>query len=61
MIMVEPVTLSHCLHALVPMMYAGIMSSGIAYTLQIIGQKYAEPVSAALAMSLEAVFAALLG
>lgn len=61
MLIFEPVTLANWLHALVPMMYAGIMSSGIAYTLQIIGQKYAEPVSAALAMSLEAVFASLLG
>ena len=41
--------------------YAGIFSCGIAYTLQIIGQKYAEPVLAAIIMSLESVFAALSG
>ena len=39
----------------------GIVSSGIAYTLQIVGQKYAEPAIASLSMSLESVFAALGG
>lgn len=42
-------------------LYLGIMSSGIAYTLQIIGQRYAEPSVASLSMSLESVFAALGG
>ena len=42
-------------------LYLGIMSSGVAYTLQIIGQKYAEPAIASVAMSLESVFAALGG
>ena len=41
--------------------YAGFMSSGIAYTLQMIGQKYTNPVIASLILSLEAVFAALSG
>ena len=41
--------------------YAGFMSSGIAYTLQMIGQKYTNPVVASLTLSLEAVFAALSG
>lgn len=44
-----------------PIIYAGIFSSGIAYTLQMVGQKYAEPVVATIVMSLEAVFAALSG
>ena len=44
-----------------PICYAGILSSGIAYTLQMVGQKYAEPVVATIVMSLEAVFAALSG
>ncbi len=43
------------------MLYAGILSSGIAYTLQMVGQKFAEPVVATIVMSLEAVFAALSG
>lgn len=41
--------------------YAGIMSCGVAYTLQIIGQKYADPTSASIIMSLESVFSALAG
>lgn len=41
--------------------YAGVMSSGIAFTLQIIGQKYAEPAVASIVMSLESVFAGLGG
>ena len=42
-------------------LYLGLVSSGIAYTLQIIGQKFAEPTVASLTMSLESVFAALGG
>ena len=41
--------------------YLGIMSSGVAYTLQIVGQRYAEPAVASISMSLESVFAALGG
>ncbi len=47
--------------ALLPIAYAGIMSMGIAYSLQIIGQKDVEPTAASLLMSLESVFAALSG
>ena len=39
--------------------YSGIMSCGVAYTLQIVGQKYTDPTSASILMSLESVFAAL--
>ena len=39
--------------------YAGIMSSGVAYTFQIVGQKYTDPTSASILMSLESVFATL--
>ncbi len=45
----------------VPILYSGIMSCGVAYTLQIIGQKFAEPTVASLVMSMESVFAALAG
>lgn len=41
--------------------YAGIMSSGVAYTLQIIGQKHVSSVIASMLMSLESVFAMLSG
>lgn len=44
-----------------PLLYAGGLSSGVAYTLQIVGQKYTEPTTAPLIMSLESVFAALAG
>lgn len=44
-----------------PVCYAGILSSGVAYTLQMVGQKYAEPVVATIVMSLESVFAAFSG
>jgi len=39
--------------------YSGIMSCGVAYTLQIVGQKYTDPTSASILMSLESVFATL--
>ncbi len=39
--------------------YGGVMSAGVAFTLQIVGQKYAEPSHAAIIMSFEAVFGAL--
>ena len=42
-------------------LYSGIMSCGIAYTLQIIGQKHASPAVASLLMCLESVFAAIAG
>ena len=47
--------------AIPQLLYMGIFSSGIGYSLQIIGQKYAEPTVASLSMSLEGVFAALGG
>lgn len=49
------------LDAALPILYLGIMSSGIAYTLQIVGQKYAEPSVASIVMSFESVFAVLGG
>ena len=43
------------------LLYAGILSSGIAFTLQMTGQKHVEPATASLLMSLESVFAVLSG
>ncbi len=57
----ETVVWDYVLAATPQILYLGIMSSGIAYTLQIYGQKYAEPAIASLSMSLESVFAALGG
>ena len=57
----EEVHFSSMLNAWFPIFYAGVMSSGVAFTLQIVGQRYAEPSHAALIMSLESVFGALSG
>lgn len=46
---------------LLPIFYAGVMSSGVAYTLQILGQKYVNVVLASILLSLESVFAVLSG
>ena len=43
---------------LVPLLYAGIISGGVAFTMQIVAQAYAPPAEAALILSLESVFAA---
>ncbi|MDO5147610.1 MAG: DMT family transporter [Eubacteriales bacterium] len=47
--------------AAVPVLYTGIMSTGVAYTLQMVGQKGMNPTMAALILSLESVFSALAG
>lgn len=57
----ESPSLSAILDAKWSLLYAGVLSSGGAFTLQIVGQKYTEPTSATLLMSLESVFAALSG
>ena len=44
-----------------PILYTAVMSSGVAYTLQIVGQKDTPPAIASLVMSLESVFSALAG
>lgn len=57
----EDIYLEGILQAVVPILYGGIFSVGIAYTLQIIGQKNVKPSHAAIIMSMESVFAALGG
>lgn len=52
---------SGILDGIVPLLYVGIMSSGVAYTLQIVGQKYTDPTIAALIMSLESAVSVLGG
>lgn len=49
------------LDAWIPILYAGIMSCGVAYTLQIVGQNGINPAIASLLMSLESVFSVLAG
>lgn len=53
--------LSAMISAWFPILYAGVMSSGVAFTLQNYGQRYAEPATAAILMSFEAIFGALAG
>lgn len=55
---VEPLT--H-FNSWIPILYAGILSSGVAYTLQIVGQNKLNPTVASLIMSLESVFSVIAG
>lgn len=57
----ESPTLTSILDAKWSILYAGVLSSGVAYTLQILGQRDTEPTVATLLMSLESVFSALSG
>ncbi len=61
MFLLEQPTFSAILAAWLPLLYTGVMSSGVAYTLQIVGQKYTSPTIASLVMSFESVFAVLAG
>ena len=47
--------------AIVPILYCGIVSGGVGYTLQIVAQKFTDPTVASLLMSLESVFAVIAG
>lgn len=47
--------------AIIPILYCGLVSGGVGYTLQVVAQKFTEPTVASLLMSLEAVFAATSG
>lgn len=47
--------------AIIPLLYAGVLSCGLAYTFQIIGQKYTEATVASILMSMESVFGVLAG
>ena len=57
----ETITVHGLGEATIPILYGGVMSVGIAYTLQVVAQKVAPPTHAAIILSLEAVFAALAG
>ncbi len=60
-IIIETTTLQNIFAASVPILYAGVVSVGIAYTLQVVAQQEAHPSHAAIIMSLEAVFAVIGG
>ncbi len=57
----ETIDISSILAAWAPILYTGIFSSGIGYTLQVIGQKNTDPQLASLIMSLESVFSLISG
>ena len=57
----ETITWTGIREALIPILYAGLMSGAVAYTLQIIGQRDTDPTVASLIMCLESVFATLSG
>ena len=57
----EEPTLGKLASAAVPIIYCGVMSGAIGYTLQIVAQKYTDPTIASLLMSMESVFAVLAG
>ena len=61
MFLFENPSIAMILSAAGPILYTGIMSTGVGYTLQIVGQKGLNPTVAALILSLESVFSALSG
>ena len=61
MFLLEVPTIGGILSSMGPLLYAGVLSSGVAYTLQIIGQKNVNPAIASLILSLESCFAVLAG
>ena len=57
----EKPELSALAEGIIPLAYAGILSSGVAYTLQVIGQRDTDPAVASLLLSMESVFSVLAG
>ncbi|MBW2468048.1 MAG: DMT family transporter [Deltaproteobacteria bacterium] len=58
---IEDVSMQSISQAAIPILYGGLLSVGIAYTLQVIAQRDAHPAHAAILLSMEAVFAAIGG
>jgi len=61
MMMTEKPNLSGIFSCAIPLLYTGVLSSAVAYSLQIMGQQLLPPTQASLIMSLESVFAVLFG
>ncbi|MEG0775811.1 DMT family transporter [Clostridium sp.] len=57
----EQITMSGISKALIPILYGGLLSVGVAYTLQVVAQKNAKPSHAAIILSMESVFGAIGG
>ena len=60
-VLFEVISLQSLFQAAIPILYGGVLSVGVAYTLQVVAQQYAHPAHAAILLSLEAVFAAFGG
>lgn len=60
-IFTETIIIGDILNCWLPLAYAGILSMGVAYTLQIVGQRALDPSTASVLMSFESVFAAISG
>ncbi len=61
MLLTETISIGAAARAWLPLLYTGVLSSGVAYTLQIIGQRGLNPTLAALIMSLESCFSVISG
>lgn len=61
MFIMETPTIANIIACKLPLFFAGVLTCGVAYTLQIFGQKYTAPVIASLILSLESVFAVIGG
>ena len=57
----ETPSVDKIISAAVPILYCGIISGGVGYTLQIVAQRFTDPTVASLLMSLESVFAVIAG
>ena len=60
-VIVEVITLQGLFHAALPILYGGLISVGVAYTLQVVAQRDANPAHAGILLSMETVFAAVGG
>ena len=60
-IFIEEISVNLLLDAWAPILYAGVLSSGVAYTLQIVGQKNMNPTVASLILSLESCISVIAG
>jgi drug/metabolite transporter (DMT)-like permease len=57
----EPIAVDGLLRAAIPIAYAGVLSVGVAYTLQVVGQRHVDPARTGIILSLEGAFAVLGG
>lgn len=62
-LILEPgdITWANCMGSLVPILYTGVVSGALGFTLQMLGQKYTDPNSASIILSSETVFSLLAG